>query len=195
MATTVAELDRRRGYVQRTVWDGDREVLEIRAPSAQVYGPDLSERDSGLSELPVPPFGDMVMDPNPHFGTVGYGYGGGVDRPVTVERRAHRDKWRPNLGPTIAPAATQPLFETNFTVFPQWNAQGVADIGSTDPGTGVKWSWLGSLLENKRDPSGLLYRRHRYLDSQAGRFKQVDSIGLAGVTSPQKTTTADTRGT
>jgi RHS repeat-associated protein len=213
MTSTWAELECRKGYVQRTVWDGDREVVEIRAPSADVYlaaWPDLPERDSGLPELPVHPFGDMVLDPNPYFGTVGYGYVGGVDRPVTVERRAYRDKWRPNLGPTIAPAATQPLFETSFTVFPQWNAQGVADIGSTrdggrqhcvfvlnpvrctaavqwdatywptDPGIGVKWSWLGSLLENKRDPSGLLYRRHRYLDSQAGRFTQEDPIGLAG---------------
>lgn len=67
--------------MQRTVWDGDREVLEIRAPSADVYvaqWPNLMERDSTLPALPVHPVGGFVLDPNPYFGTVGYGYVGGM---------------------------------------------------------------------------------------------------------------------
>ena len=47
----------------------------------------------------------------------------------------------------------------------------------------VKLSWLGSLLDNKRDAglaSGLTYRRNRYVDGRTGRFTQPDPIGLAG---------------
>jgi RHS repeat-associated protein len=35
-------------------------------------------------------------------------------------------------------------------------------------------------VENKRDGTGLLYRRNRYLDPVSGRFTQPDPIGLGG---------------
>ncbi|MCA1790910.1 MAG: RHS repeat-associated core domain-containing protein, partial [Thioalkalivibrio sp.] len=40
--------------------------------------------------------------------------------------------------------------------------------------------WHGTLLADKRDASGLLYRRNRYYDPATGRFTQEDPIGLAG---------------
>ena len=36
----------------------------------------------------------------------------------------------------------------------------------------VRNAWHGTLLENKRDESGQLYRRNRYLDAHTGRFTQ-----------------------
>jgi RHS repeat-associated protein len=45
----------------------------------------------------------------------------------------------------------------------------------------ITWrSWHGSLLEGKRDRSGLDYRRARVYDPETGRFTQEDPIGLAG---------------
>ncbi|MEJ7809357.1 MAG: RHS repeat-associated core domain-containing protein [Gemmatimonadaceae bacterium] len=44
----------------------------------------------------------------------------------------------------------------------------------------VPLSWHGTLVEQKRDQSGALYRRARYADPATGRFTQEDPIGLAG---------------
>jgi RHS repeat-associated protein len=40
--------------------------------------------------------------------------------------------------------------------------------------------WHGSLIEDKRDGAGTLYRRNRSYDPQTGRFTTEDPIGLAG---------------
>jgi RHS repeat-associated protein len=48
------------------------------------------------------------------------------------------------------------------------------------PARPVFESWHGSMIEGKRDGSGLLYRRNRYYDPGSGRFTQEDPIGLAG---------------
>ncbi|HKP76893.1 MAG TPA: RHS repeat-associated core domain-containing protein [Longimicrobiaceae bacterium] len=41
-------------------------------------------------------------------------------------------------------------------------------------------AWMGSLIFDQRDASGLYYRRNRFYDSDKGRFTQEDPIGLAG---------------
>jgi len=40
--------------------------------------------------------------------------------------------------------------------------------------------WLGNLLREQEDQSGLMYRRNRYVDPATGRFTQEDPVGLAG---------------
>lgn len=47
------------------------------------------------------------------------------------------------------------------------------------PARPIPEHWHGSLLNEKRDASGLLYRRNRYYDPSTSRFTQEDSIGLA----------------
>jgi RHS repeat-associated protein len=41
-------------------------------------------------------------------------------------------------------------------------------------------AWMGSLMQDAQDASGLLFRRNRYYDPASGRFTQEDPIGLAG---------------
>ncbi|MFG0253172.1 MAG: RHS repeat-associated core domain-containing protein, partial [Phycisphaerales bacterium JB038] len=40
--------------------------------------------------------------------------------------------------------------------------------------------WMGSLVQDQRDQSGLLFRRNRYYDPATGQFTQQDPIGIAG---------------
>ncbi len=42
------------------------------------------------------------------------------------------------------------------------------------------FSWIGSLVTDRRDGSNQLYRRNRYFDPQTQTFTQEDPIGLAG---------------
>ncbi|MCU0649591.1 MAG: putative toxin [Gemmatimonadaceae bacterium] len=196
----------RRAFVRRTVWDGAREVYEIQVP----HESGTREVNGQLPELPVLTTSDYnpgtPIDLNPHFGQVGYGYLDGIDQPVTVERFSYADR-----GIEFNPYQIRSLWRAPaFTIFPSWNAQGRADLGTTIDGgrqfctsiTGefrctmaLEWAgywtpyaagfqplngWFGSLLEDKRDPSGLLYRRNRFVDPVSGRFTQEDPIGLAG---------------
>jgi RHS repeat-associated protein len=41
-------------------------------------------------------------------------------------------------------------------------------------------TWMGSLMQDAQDASGLMFRRNRYYDAASGRFTQEDPIGLAG---------------
>ncbi|MCU0649220.1 MAG: hypothetical protein MUF00_14570 [Gemmatimonadaceae bacterium] len=193
-----------RAFVRRTVWDGDREVYEAQAPLG------ASENNGQIAELALLTVTHYnpgtPIDLNPHFGQVGYGYLGGIDQPVTVERFNYADR-----ALVLFPYSVRPLWRAPaFTIFPSWSAQGRADLGTVRDGgrhfcvgtgsnqrctTTLAWSgywtpygagfqplggWFGSLLEDKRDPTGLLYRRNRYVDPVAGKFTQEDPIGLAG---------------
>ena len=41
-------------------------------------------------------------------------------------------------------------------------------------------AWMGSLVQDGQDASGLSYRRNRYYDANSGRFTQEDPSGIAG---------------
>jgi RHS repeat-associated protein len=65
---------------------------------------------------------------------------------------------------------------------PQWcvKLEWEAGLFPYSPGPRVPEHWHGTLMGEKRDASGLLYRRNRYYDPATGRFTQEDPIGLAG---------------
>ncbi|MFQ5705793.1 MAG: RHS repeat-associated core domain-containing protein, partial [Gemmatimonadales bacterium] len=77
---------------------------------------------------------------------------------------------------------------TQFGCAPTYS-QGCPDLGwpgefrltyhNSDP-TGAPPEWFGSLIQDKRDATGLMYMRNRYYDPATGRFTQQDPIGLAG---------------
>jgi RHS repeat-associated protein len=60
-----------------------------------------------------------------------------------------------------------------------WRAYGSRSNGSVGVSSNQA-AWLGNVLEDPHDASGLLYRRNRYYNPQTARFTQEDPIGLAG---------------
>ena len=61
-----------------------------------------------------------------------------------------------------------------------YGARSNAQVISGDVVGGTEQVWLGTVLEDRQDASGLLYRRNRYYNPEQGRFIQEDPIGLAG---------------
>jgi len=180
------------GAIQRTVWDGDQILYEIRYPGGDNYPnggpvpPAELERDTGL----------IVTQNVAAWGRVAYTHGAGIDAPLGVIRIGYTGLW--------------PL----FLVVPHTTWRGEYELGTFDRGQAREcknysdsstcilydWpafteglyynltnnnlfppiSWMGSLLDSKRDLSGLLYARNRFVDPVTGRFTQEDPLGLAG---------------
>ena len=164
---------------------------------------EMMESDTTTLMLPprTPPLYLIYFDPNPWFGRVAYTHGLNLDRPLSFTRFGYVD-WKQNATPAYN------LWHT-FTLVPHWNARGEASTGTFASGAAryrvtlngverevkVDWplgtlafnradpsqeSWQGTLLQQKRDAVGTLYRRNRSYDPSTGRFTQEDPIGLAG---------------
>jgi len=195
--------------VRRTVWDGTQEVAEIQMPNGPVNGQvDQTERDTGF--VAIPPFtltqGTQYLDPNPYFGRVIYTHGLALDHPVSITRVEYTDDPQASTGPGgQGPSRWAPL-----SIVPIWNDRGQADLfyfadngaapycrlvnnvercvrGSFpfawfayDRALSPPREWHGTLVEDKADNAGTLYRRERYYEPTTGRFTQEDPIGLAG---------------
>jgi RHS repeat-associated protein len=190
----------------RTVWDGDRELHEIRAPATAL------EQDEG----PVP-----AGTPFPRqYGRVAYLHGAALDRPLAIYR-LHYDtifpdalhlvphaNWHgdfdgglyngepappcrtfrknpvdhePAPGVEIPGDAVVPVEMDTVCMEVQWPAAYLWMNGRTrqDNPAGAP-SWMGSLIAGRRDATGQVYLRNRYYDPLTGRFTQEDPIGLAG---------------
>jgi RHS repeat-associated protein len=185
--------------IRRTVWDGAQELAEIQMPGGDTVSAATLENDVGpLANQPGGHEGNY-FDVNPFYGRVTYTNGVGIDRPLSVVRLDYADSLFNRPFVRWAP----------FSLAPHWNLRGEPDNGSFADGAATKcmndgagnrcvtvqwpfgWtatmqqsyarlSWHGSLIESKRDGSGLLFRRNRYVDPASGRFTQEDPIGLAG---------------
>jgi RHS repeat-associated protein len=143
--------------IERTIWDGDQILAEIRTPA-------------------------WIESDNPSgafFGVVRYTHGSGIDQPLAI--------WKADFGGTIPHRSWRGLYEAGTPI--DANTHGVSWPARTQdvffaPDVRVApiepTQWIGSLVEGKTDPSGLMYMRNRYYDPKSGQFTQQDPIGLAG---------------
>ena len=185
--------------IRRSVWDDAQEIMEIQQPGHTGTADPALENDTAFSaRLPLHQPGTVNADINAYYGRVAYTFGPELDQPLSVTRWAYQADSSGQLAQWPEP----------FTIVPHWNTRGEADEGAFDDGATrrcgstvasrcvrIAWpygwtayrqkffepaAWHGSLLEQKRDGSGLLFRRNRYLDPATGKFTQEDPIGLAG---------------
>ena len=194
-------------FIKRVLWDGSQQAMEIQQPGDSAASPAVLENDVGptpIRSLYQGTNGEFI-DPNAFFGRVAYAHGAALDAPLSITRWEYADSASLQVGvPNGYQRWTEP-----FTLVPHWTSRGApdngtfADGGKTLCGGGgiatrcvkIAWpfgfsaykqktfrsiSWHGSLLEENRDASGLLYRRNRYVDPNTGQFTQEDPIGLAG---------------
>jgi RHS repeat-associated protein len=174
-------------YVRRTIWAGSQELYEIQMPDSTI----VREYDTQIP--PTRAADGNGYDPNPMYGRIAYTFGLKLDQPLTVIRLGYKNRYSETWNP--------------FSIVPLWTVRGTADT-SYFAATGAKncntanhcvlvaygsqyWTpaysryfvptmFQGTLLTDKADNTGQLYRRNRYYDPGTGRFTQEDPIGLAG---------------
>jgi RHS repeat-associated protein len=177
------------------VWDGDQALYEIQMLEA--------EQENDGVPTHIARFGNDEFDPNPLMGRVLHTYGPAIDQPLSVIRLAFANRpegWGYQLW---QPFAVIPVWDYQgrapYVLFANgartrcegdgrclgtewnlgWKAYGARSNGSVTSTTSQA-AWLGNVMEDHHDASGLLYRRNRYYNPQTGRFTQEDPIGLAG---------------
>lgn len=191
--------------LRRTIWDGDQELAEIQMPGdSTTTEQQYWENDTQDVLLPTLTVNGSPADKNPFFGRVVYTQGPSLDRPLAVYRMGYVV-----AEDTLGFALTPTSFGL-FTINPFWSRDGEATLGAFETGNRInchtiagrpacvtlrwpfafsaydrdrgfsRFAWHGSLLEGRRDASGLLYKRNRFYDPASGRFTQEDPIGLAG---------------
>ena len=185
--------------IRRSVWDGSQEIMEIQQPGHTGTTDVALETDTAFAaRLPIYQPGGVAADLNWFYGRVAYTFGPTLDRPLSVTRWGFQRDSAGQLAQWHEP----------FTIVPHWNVRGGPDNGAFADGStrncnstaqsycvALQWPfgwtaheqkffqprmWHGSLLEQKRDGSGLVFKRNRYLDPATGKFTQEDPIGLAG---------------
>jgi RHS repeat-associated protein len=194
------------GFIERTVYDGDQVLYEIRMPdSVGIVATDL-ERDTGAVagyELPGGLQSEVI---DPQYGRAIYTHGLGVDDPLDIVRVGYDTlfpgpqqiipvpDWRGGYDAgTFALGARYQCSQHPDSVAYITNPALCFVVQYQDPQYGVFHQdlffnqfnqtvplWNGSLIADRRDPTNFIYLRNRYYDPQTGRFLQEDPIGLAG---------------
>jgi RHS repeat-associated protein len=146
---------------ERTVWDGDQILWELR--------------DQNTAGPANPPAGVQT-------GKIGYVHGGGVDEPLGLIHNGTTNVLHRNVrGQYLMATAVNGEGIDPGIIWPGnvWSAQEAVTIFTTEDPHRAR-PWYGSLVMGQADRSGLSYRRNRYYSPDSGQFTQPDPIGIAG---------------
>jgi len=185
------------GTIRRVAWDGAQELAEVQMPGSDTVSATTMDNDTLALQRSVRTT-PAYYDPNILYGRVAYTHAAGIDQPLSVTRINYADD----------PFNDAYVAWPPMSLVPHWSWRGYADFGTFGDGgvknclsptsshcVSLRWRfksfaftqtasdstrWHGTLLVEKEDASGLLYRRNRYVEPATGRFTQEDPIGLAG---------------
>ena len=187
------------------VWDGDEELYEIQMPGGDTSA--YLENDTAQVVLPAYTEEGIKIDPNRYYGRVAYTNALGIDQPIAITRINYADRVNDLFFEVPfmarAPFMISPLwnergqmYSGTYTDGTTLSCQQQSGVGAdTIPrcihfGSADSWfayerpkhkrsAWHGSLVEDRAEQSGILYRRNRYYDPEKGKFTQEDPVGLA----------------
>ena len=159
-------------WIERTVWDGDQILYELRGKGTDTAS--AADLNTDVSTLPF------------DFGKVGYVHAGGIDAPLALmdgrvpnynyrgmpESSVWADGSRADCSLPSGGSGT-----TCTTV--SWPSDNVYML-QVNLGPSNRPTWVGSLLANGVGSTGMAYRRNRFYNPATGQFNQQDPIGLAG---------------
>jgi len=187
----------RNSYIERTIWDGDAVLAEIRGPGGDQTSAIQLEADAVYVDTVGAPYGRTLYtngaDLDHPLGLihVGYsfGFGGlpGFPGPLVI---VLHNNWRgmAQQGTTPSGADIGTVCQSNTQTGAQacldnsvnvWPGRAtMTDLRRSYYGTPIPW--FGNLIQQQRDLSQNLYMRNRYFDPTTGKFTQEDPIGLAG---------------
>ncbi len=170
-------------HVERTIYDGDQVIAEIRQPGDTSVSAAVREWDDLISVS-----GNIA----PHFGQVGYVHGLGIDRPLELWRN-----YNGNVTRLVTHYQWQGALELGTTLGGQLIQCGMT--GAISPCEDIDWpgakirfglvwpnrlvgppSWWGTMAGMKENATGMRDMRSRQYDPKTGRFTQEDPIGLGG---------------
>ncbi|MDB4878537.1 MAG: hypothetical protein JWM41_4983 [Gemmatimonadetes bacterium] len=167
--------------IERTIYDGDQVLAEIRQPGDDTTSVAVLESDGQAAGRPIQ-----------HFGQVGYVHGEGIDHPLELARNYAGDvtrlvlhyQWQGALeiGTTLGGALVQcglvaPGADCEDIEWP--GAKMTFGMVIQHPALGPA-SWWGTMAGKSENATGMLDMRNRQYDPRTGRFTQEDPIGLAG---------------
>ncbi|HWH53221.1 MAG TPA: RHS repeat-associated core domain-containing protein [Gemmatimonadaceae bacterium] len=171
--------------VERTIYDGDQVLAEIRQA-----GDDSASTATIESDVPV------GTAPLQMFGLVGYINGPVIDHPLAMDRN-----YDGNLETAVLHFQWQGSVDvaTTYDGHPLQCGMGAGVPAPTVPCEDIAWpgamqtfgivlnrptrnaaSWWGTMATLKQNATGKLDMRNRQYDSRTGRFTQEDPMGLAG---------------